>query len=192
MDDLARKQNVRRIVATFVLVLSGACSQNEAPDDGTSAAPAVVRLKTAPQALEGAHVPTLDPHTLNDAEIRKLIGNRPHCSFRYTSTGKPVAVVGLDPDGKPAVGAVKFNGSLVALSPDPGPVPDSAAGFVLVADPVRLHIRPDTKAVVPAAPGERLVEAEMAFEVGQQLKVGYAGYLECRGAPAAPAGLAAQ
>lgn len=184
MKYLASKKYLGHIVAACACALSGACSQNEAPDDGTSPAPAIVRMETAEQALEGVHVPTLDPQTMNDAEIRKLIGTGPHCIFRYTSTGKPVAVVGSNPGGRPASGGVKLNGVLVPLDADPGAASDIARGVVLLSNPVRLSIQPDPQSSASPKPNAGLVEAEMTFEVGQQLKVGYAGFLECGAAPA--------
>lgn len=184
MRYLASKKYLGHIVAACACALSGACSQNAAPDDATAPAPAIVRMETAEQALQGAHVPALDPQTMNDAEIRKLIGAGPHCSFRYTSTGKPVAVVGSNPGGRPAAGGVKLNGVLVALNADPGAASDIARGVVLVSGPVRLSIRPDPQSSASTKPDAGLVEAEMRFEVDQQLKVGYAGFLECRAAPA--------
>lgn len=164
-----------------------ACSENQPPDDAPSHEPEIVRVKTAAQALEGAHVTTLDPSTMNGAEIRKVTETGRHCIFRYTSTGKPVAVVGLDQSDSPSTGVVKLNGSLVPLEPDAAATRDRAHGFVLVADPVRLNVQPSHQATASEKPDEGRVEAEMVFEVGQELKVGYGGYLECTSAAAAPA-----
>jgi hypothetical protein len=187
MEGLTSRKILKLMGAVLGLGLLAGCGQSEAPDDASPHAPEIVRVKTAAQALEGAHVPTLDPSTMNGAEIRKVIGARPHCTFRYTSTGKPIVVVGMDQGDSPTTGVVKLNGSLVALKTDPAAPPNGAGGFVLVADPVRLSVQPDPRATASVKPDEGRFEAEMVFEVGQQLKVGYGGYLECRTALPAPA-----
>lgn len=169
--------------------LLAGCGQNEAPDDAAAQAPAIERVKTAAQALVGANIPTLDPATMNDAEIRKVIGDRPRCTFRYTSSGKPVLVAGLGPGGSPEIGVAKLNGNLVSVAPDDAATGFGSGGFVLVADPVRLRVRPISQAAASAAPGGSRVEADMMFEVGQALKVGYGGYLECTREPPAHAAL---
>lgn len=187
MEGLSSGKIVKLISAFLGLGFLAACGQSEAPDDASSHAPEIVRVKTAAQALEGAQVPTLDPSTMNGAEIRKVIGIGRHCIFRYTSTGKPVAVVGLDQSGNPATGVMKLNGSLVPLEPDTAATRNRADGLVLIADPVRLSVQPIQQAAASADPDQDQVEAEMVFEVGQELTVGYGGYLECSAAPTATA-----
>lgn len=173
--------------ALLVLALASACGQSEAPGDAASHAPDIVRVKAADQALEGAQVSTLDPATMHDAEIRQVVGAGAHCTFRYTSSGKPVVVVALDPGGRPATGVIKLNGSLVALKAEQAPAVLNPGEFALVAQPLRVRLHADPQAAAAARPAGSRVEAAMVFEVGQQLKVGYGGYLECRSAPPAPA-----
>ena len=91
-------------------------------------------------------------------------------------------VAGLSADGRPERGATKLNGNLVVLEPGATATGLRPGGFELVADPVRLRVQPDSSA--DAAGGR--VEAEMVFEVGQALKVGYGGYLECGAGASAP------
>lgn len=175
--------------AVLSAVLLSGCGQNEAPDDAPAPAPEIVRVEPAAQALAGAHIRMLDLATMNDAEILKVVGPRPHCTFRYTGSGKPVLVAGLDAGGSPEVGVVKLNGKLVPLQPDRVATGLKPGGFVLAAQPVRLRVQPDRPVEPGAGPGER-TEAELLFEVGQELKVGYSGYFECR--PGAPAPSAAR
>jgi hypothetical protein len=172
-----------RLPALATALLIG-CAESGAPDDARPHSPEPATVAAAAEALAGAHVPALDPASLNDAEIRKVIGSRPHCLFRYTSSGRPVAVAASIPDGSLDVGVVKLNGRLVPLKADHG-VPGLRGSFVLVSDPVRVTVQPYLPA--PAEPGEAPVDAQMVFEVGQALRVGYAGYAECRPAPAAAA-----
>lgn len=169
-------------LATAALVagsLAG-CGQNEAPDDGPAPAPPVVRVLPAQQAIAGAEVRKLDPASLNRAEIVEVVGNGPQCIFRYTRAGKPVVVAALGTGGSPQAGVVKLNGHLVPLRAD---TPAGEAGPVrlaLVADPVRIEIQPVQAGGDLPQPGGSQVEADLVFQVGQSLTVGYGGYLECR------------
>lgn len=183
----------RRVPTLTAAVVSAAmlaaCGQNEAPDDAPAPPPEIVRVEPAAQALAGAHVRTLDPATMSDAEILKVVGPRPHCIFRYTGSGKPVLVAGVDAASRPEIGVVKLNGKLVSLQPDRAATGLEPGGFVLAADPVRLRVQPDRPVKPSAEPGER-TEAELLFEVGQELTVGYGGYFDCR--PGAPGPTAAR
>lgn len=141
-----------------------ACGAGEAPDDELAAihAPQSAELAPAAKALAGAYVPHLDPANMNDAEIRKVLGAGSHCTFGYTSDGKPVLGVQWPASGAGAKGAVKLNGHLVALS---GAAKDGA--LELSADRVRMTLVPEGS------------EAVLLFEVGDELRVGYRGYYTC-------------
>lgn len=180
------RTDVLRFAAPLAAALLAGCGQSPAPDDAPAPAPETVRVEPAAQALAGAHVRTLDPATLLDAEILKVVGARPHCIFRYTSAGKPVVVVGAGTGDTPEVGVVKLNGKLVPLEPDRAATGLKPGGFALAADRVRVRVQPDQP--VNASDASQRIEAEMLFEVGQELKVGYGGYLECRPGAPAPAG----
>ena len=158
-------------------LLVAACGQSAAPDDPTALPTEVADVRSAGEAVEGAHVPTLDPATLNDAEIGKIIGDRPHCTFRYTSSGRPVVVAGLNPDGKVAAGLVKLNGHLVPLEPASASETSAGRGFRLAAPPLRLSVQRSNGA---SGAADEQAAADMVFEVGQRLKVGYGGFLTCR------------
>ena len=163
-------------------MLSG-CSENEAPDDKLDPAkgPEIVRIVPAGEALAGAHIPTLHPSTLHEPEIRKVLGTSRRCDFRYTSTGKPVVAIGL-PSGQTALnGVVKLNGHLVVLSSSSNF--DSAKRterFDMTADPVRIAVVPKQQEQGLDRLQARRQEANMIFEIGQSLRVGYGGYLECK------------
>lgn len=172
--------------AALATALLAGCGEGPLPDDAPGHAPEPPPVQPAAQALQGAHIPTLDPATLNGAEIRKVIGLRAHCAFRYTSAGRPVLVAGLQPDGSAGVGVVKLNGSLVPLEPLPAAGTIRPGAFALAAGPVRLAVAPYADAPVPGEPGA-MVEAQMVFEVGQELRVGYGGFVACTPAPPAPA-----
>ena len=171
------------VPALCVGLFVAACGQSDAPDDAPALPTEVAGVKTAAGALEGANVPTLDPGTLNDAEIRKVVGERPRCTFRYTSSGRPVLVAGRNPDGTFGAGLMKLNGHLVSLEPAPTVETSGSGGFVLGAPPLRLSV----KRLDDAPAEQQQAPADMVFEVGQRLKVGYGGFIACGSAPPRPA-----
>lgn len=161
-----------------------ACSESDAPDDdiGSIRAPEIAEVVSAAEALSGAQISTLDPASMNDAEVRKGVGPGPVCMFKYTSSGHPILVAGMKPGGPPNGGIVKLNGYLVGLSPAE---PDAAApndDFALAAESVRLTVLPDREVDPPPGDSQRR-PADMVFEVGQSLKRGYRGYLFCQPQP---------
>lgn len=173
-----------RLGALLALGLLAACGESEAPDDDLSAvkAPEVARVVPAGEALAGAEIRKLDPAKMNDAEIRGLLGAGPYCAFRYTSDGAPVLAVGWTEGGAGAEAAVKLNGSLVALGGTP-----ADGSVTLSAQEVRLALSPDGPLVPEPSPGsageasgeQEPQEAELLFEVGEELTVGYRGYYTC-------------
>lgn len=163
-----------------------ACSESQRPDDevhpvkGTE----IARITPAKEALAGAHVPTLDPATMHEAEIRKVLESGPRCDFRYTSTGKPVLAISTPPEGPALRAVVKLNGHLIALEP----TATAAAGegikaISLAADPIRMTLTPDQRERTGERNNVRRREVTAIFEVGQTLRVGYRGYLDCTPEP---------
>lgn len=153
------------------------CAENDAPDDVTNPVRAsdVSRIVPAEEALVGAHVPTIDPATLNDAEIAKVLGAVPHCDFRYTSSGKPVLAVTNAPS---ADAVVKLNGSLIALHLASDESAGSQGTLVLTAGQVRASLTPLTADQLNGRISERQ-EMTLMFEIDNRLKVGYRGYFNC-------------
>lgn len=170
----SRRSDGVLLTLSLVAVLSAACSENEAPDDEITPARAaqIARIVPVREALAGAHIPTLDPAVMNEAEIEKALGTGPRCQFRYTSAGKPVLALRAAPDGEAGVGVVKLNGSLIVLPAEP-----VDGRIVLGAEAVRLTLSPDGG--INAAAEEHRQEADLVFEVGSSLRAGYRGYYEC-------------
>lgn len=158
-----------RFAIVVVLAVLAGCGGNQAPDDNLAAlhAPEIARIAPVSEALAGAHIPTLDPATMNDAEITKALGAGPLCEFRYTSDSRPVLAWKASPNSA-AAGVVKLNGHLVILESA------STRNLVLTAEPVRLTVNPDREGTGPA-----VEEANVLFEVGSTLNVGYRGYYKC-------------
>lgn len=162
------------LAVLVTLGLLAACGNNNAPDDQTNPVRAaeVARIVPANEAIAGAHIPTLDPVTMVDAEIVKVIGPGPRCEFRYTSEGGSV-IAARPPSNRDAPdGVAKLNGHLVPLrrtSPE-------ADELVLAADRIRISITPEGGEQTGGA-GQR--KADVVFEVGDSLRAGYRGYYRC-------------
>lgn len=173
------RQTLLWLAAAGTGLLAGC--DNDAPDDDLAAirAPEIARVVSAKDALSGSQIPKLDPAPMNDAEVRKGVGTGPVCMFRYTNSGHPVLVTSMRSEGPLRGGVVKLNGYLVELRPADATTPPNG-GFALVAEPVRLAVRPDRE---DRRPPDGV--ANMVFEVGQSLRVGYRGYLSCQSEPPA-------
>lgn len=179
------------LLAVALLGLLAGCDGNIAPDDAVQhpRAAEIARIVPAEEALANAVVATLDPRTMNDAEIREVLGPGPRCEFRYTSSGLPVLAVGAQPSGPPLGGVVKLNGHLVPLEAAPaGGAPAPSGALLLAAGPIRMTILPEPEEGAEGRNGLRRREADMVFEVGESLRVGYRGYLGCGPMPTGPGG----
>ena len=165
---------------TFALLVAlgalAACGEGPAPDDVIDPvhAPEVARVMPAAEAINGAHIPTLDPATMVDAEIGKVLGPGPRCEFRYTSEGHPVLAASAAAGGEAPAGVVKLNGHLVPLQREAA----DAQSIALRSGEVRLTVTPDGGEPLEDA---RRREANAIFEVGSKLRVGYRGYYRCTG-----------
>ncbi|MGE0372939.1 MAG: DUF6692 family protein [Gammaproteobacteria bacterium] len=178
----------RRTGLVLAVVLGGlvACDQDDAPDDVVQhpRASEIARIGSADEALANAAIARLDPATMNDAEIRKAVGTGPRCVFRYTSAGKPVLAVSSQPDGSPRVGVAKLNGYLVRLDAAADKEPARAGDTLRVsAGPIRMTINPDPREAAADRNGVQRRETDMVFEIGEDLRVGYRGYLGCASNP---------
>ncbi len=172
-------------LALLLVSAVAACGENEAPDDVIDPimAPEIARIVPAEEAIAGTRLATLDPATMNDAELRKTVGTGPHCEFRYTTSGRPVLAAGMLPDEPPGDGVVKVNGSLVTLDPVASEAAAEADGTIsLAAGPIRIVVAPDPQAW-EQRDGALRREANMIFRVGQSLRVGYRGYWDCTSEP---------
>lgn len=163
----------------FALAFFAGCGESRAPDDKVnSPQPAAeVRIVPAGEALAGAQIATVDPATLHGAEIKRALEGDAGCIFRYTSTGKPVVAMRGDAGAAPK-GVVKLNGKLVLLEAGGAAAAQRGEGLRLGANRVRVAITPDSRSTSRGAEPQ---EANMIFEVGEELRVGYRGYLQCLG-----------
>jgi hypothetical protein len=147
----------------------------EQPRGKLASAPMEVsRVGSVREALNGVSIPELDPVTMNNAEIARAIDSASFCTFRYSSSGRPVLAVTPDPTESPADGVVKLNGLLVLLDREA-----SNGSLVLRADSIRARVTFRDPKTALANRDDRLREAQLMFEVGTQLRVGYLGYYSC-------------
>lgn len=160
----------------IVLGLLVGCSDSDLPDDDIQAvhAPEIVRIVPAGEAIAGAHLPTLDPGTMNEAEIRKALGDGPRCEFGYMSTGRPVLAMKALPAGGAGDGVVKLNGHLVVLAPTP-----AGEALHLHADPIRLTLTPARGAEADEGDAREQQPADLILEIGSGLTAGYRGFYRC-------------
>ena len=167
---------IRHLIIAAALSGLAGCEDSDLPDDELqpARAPEIARIIPAEEVLTGAHVPTLDPATMYDAEIRKALGAEVRCEFRYTTAGRPVFAVEVLLSGAVAEGVVKLNGNLVMLQPTvAADVPEG--GFLMTAGDIRVTVMPLGGPVT----GEEAHEADMVFEIGDNLRAGYRGYHTC-------------
>jgi len=173
---MAREIIFKALVPLAVIAIAGCGS--DAPDDAKQhpRAEHAVRIISAEQALTMVHVPTLDPTTMVEAEIRQAIGAGPRCEFRYTSVGQPVLAVAMGSQDAQSRGVLKLKGSMVMLAPSRPPRKDSIA---LAAPPIQITSAPQESEWREAGAAFSHGQGEAVFEVGDELKVGYGGYLDC-------------
>lgn len=171
------------VLAGTMLPSMAACASNDAPDDDLTAhrPPEVVRLVPAEQAIESAHLLTLDLSAMNEAQIQLALGAEPHCAFRYAARGKPVFAV-ISRSNAEGKAVIKLRGSLVRLAtgPQQGAF-EPGTKIEASAVPIKVRIFCDGS---DDSGAEAHRDANAVLEISDRLKVGYRGYVDCRPAPA--------
>jgi hypothetical protein len=186
MQRLLRRFGSKRLPVIVAVGLLAACEESGRPDDKSRPIQSheIARVVSAQEALSGAHIPTLDPATMREAEISKLIGDGPRCEFRYTTAGRAVLAMSTEAGGAAGQAVAKVNGKLVALAPAQAGEGGVNAGRInLTADPIRLTVMPDQERQSEPLEGVLRREAAMIFQIGDSLKVGYRGYVDCAPKP---------
>ena len=174
----------RRWHRSLLLALSAssvaACGESGGTSDDAIYPPLgieVSRVTSARDALVGLDLATLDPSTMDRAEIRLVLDGSSVCEFRYVSEGKPVlafhATDAREGGDSALRGVVNLSGALVPLSGN-----RSSGGVVLTAGEIRATVtavnpQDDLRQVASKS------EANLLFEIGKRLKVGYQGYYSC-------------
>jgi hypothetical protein len=163
-----------KLFMPFAALLLTACG-DPAPGEGvkkplmSDPPPEIIGAR---EAVNSPDIPTIDPQTLDAAEIEKVLGAGPRCIFAYTAESPPVVALEVAGDNA-GQGVVKVHGRLVKLAAQRA----KAGGFALSADGMSVSIEP-AAAAGDAMPTE-LREADMLFELEQGLRVGYRGWYRC-------------
>lgn len=166
---------MRSLKLTLIALSACAGCGSESPDDQMNPLRGqdIPRLVSAQEALGTSEIATIDPHTMNDAEISKVLGEGPFCAFRYVSDGNPVLAWKRQSNGS-SVAVVKINGVLVGLRPE-----STKNANAFVADAIRLTLLPEDTQQNEASDVGRPRKAKLLFEIDQQLRIGYGGYSVC-------------
>jgi hypothetical protein len=179
-DEIIEAQELEIAEMKYLVRDLAARAGRDRPDDALEEVkpPQVARITPAAEMLEGAHIRTLDPEHMDDAEIRLALGDGTHCLFRYSSAGKPVLAVAEGSEAGQVGGVVKLNGQLVLLT---GSVTEE--GALLDADRLWMSVRPDGgfESVTSRQ------ETDVVLQVGEELTAGYRGYLSCPRPDVSPA-----
>lgn len=164
----------KSLVPLAALLLS-ACG-DPAPGEGMAKAPMSnpsPEIVSAREAVNTPDIPTIDPQTLDAAEIGKVLAAGRVCSFAYTAESPPVVALRMASD-ETGQGVVKIHGRLVQLVASRA----ESGSFLLKADGMRLGI--DLPSADEGRGGEPR-EADLHFELEQGLRVGYHGWYRCTG-----------
>lgn len=163
-----------KLLTPLAAVLLTACG-DPAPGEGVEKplmSDPPPELVGAREAVNTPDIPTIDPQTLDAAEVEKVLSAGPRCTFAYTAESPPVAALQVTGDSA-GQGVVKIHGRLVKLSAQRA----EDGGFVLSGDGLSVKIEP-ANAGDEARPTE-FREADMLFELEQGLRVGYRGWYRC-------------
>lgn len=163
------------------LLLLTACG-DPAPGEGIekkNSAETMPEIVPAAEAIRTAAIPTIDLHTMDEAEYEKILAKAQRCRFLYTSGGGPVLAASAA-GGKPATGVVKIHGKLVELKAERVTSFDALLnGATFVADGIRVQVIPDADESFELHDGRTQREADAILELEQGLKVGYRGWYAC-------------
>ncbi len=153
-------------IAEMRYLLADIDTNGDAADQGQSNRAQIVSLD---DALSSAEIATLDLEFLSDEEIAQLFPDGAICTFKYTTTSKPV-IATAQIDGAPAALA-KVSGDLVRLGSTDGSKTLRTEGMSV------LLTAPDGAA--PLESNSETQEANLVLELDAGLRVGYRGYYGC-------------
>ncbi|WP_417422509.1 hypothetical protein [Halomonas sp.] len=134
----------------------------------------------AQEAVQSPDIPAIDPQTMEDAEITKVLGDVSYCAYRYTAESLPILAISNTEQGEGLRGVTKIHGRLVELSVFKAPGYENLQeGLQLSAEGLEMRVTSDHEGLSEAT-SEDLIEAELHFSLEQGLTVGYLGWYECQ------------
>lgn len=177
MRSLFRHHRVR--VYALILpstLLMNACD-NPAPGEGMPkplAKGPMPEVVSANEALRSPDLTAVDPGTLNQAEVEKVLPSGPRCSYSYTEDSPPILVAVPLMETPQAKGLVKLHSRLVEVrAQSVTGVESLAQGATFRTEGLSITIEPEGDAFA-----ER-TSANMKFQLDQGLLVGYRGWYDC-------------
>ena len=133
----------------------------------------------AQEAVSSSDIPAIDPQTMQEAEIEKVLGDAAYCAYRYTAESPPILAIDNTDQGQGARAVTKIHGRLVELSADHNPDYENLKqGLMLTAEGLTMRVFSDEEEPESAEPGE-LITAELHFSLQQGLNAGYLGWYRC-------------
>lgn len=140
--------------------------------------PPLPEVVSGREAINSPDIASIDPQTLDQSEVDKVLGPGPFCNFAYTAESPPVVAIKHDGESGLARGVVKIHGKLVQLSSEPmAGYSALGAGASLAADNINVVVALGKDGDVEPN-GEKAI-ADLHFELAQGLKVGYRGWYTC-------------
>lgn len=168
-------------VFLLVFLLLAACG-DPAPGEGmekSMAEKTLPEIVSASTAIQSPDIPKIDPGTLDEAEIEKVISPGPRCEFSYTAQSPPVVAAGIGPDAG-TQGVIKIHGRLVRMRANGIKNFESLiSGGTFVADEVEFAVKPEMKEG-ELRNGDRRRPAEALFTIRDEHSVGYYGWYTCK------------
>lgn len=135
----------------------------------------------AQKAVSSPDIPAIDPQTMEQAEIEKVLGDVPYCGYRYTAESPPILAISDTDQGQGSQAVTKIHGRLVELSADQNPGYENLKkGLVLTAEGMEMRVVSDGESEPESAKPGELVTAELHFSLQQGLNIGYLGWYECK------------
>ena len=138
----------------------------------------------ASEAIRQAELASVDLAEIEAAEINKVLGAGPTCSFAYSRGAGPVAVARVTAGGPGASqGLIKVHGRLVELrarfaTPEAG---EGAPAISLQGEGIEVAIDLLDDAATSPVVEVQEAEGEAVLRLAAGLEVGYAGFVQCDG-----------
>lgn len=177
MNPLARTHHHPLLPALGATLLLAACG-DPAPGEGVESPlmqKPMPEIISAQQAIQTPDLPTIDPQTLHESEIEKVLPAGPRCAFAYTAESPPVLAATIAGTNG-ALGVIKIHGKLVKVT----------AASILSYEALAAGARFTTDGVIITVtlPEDEDLDstrwpADMEFELEQGLQVGYRGWYSC-------------
>nr|WP_139232977.1 hypothetical protein [Halomonas korlensis] len=134
---------------------------------------------TAQEAINSPDIPAIDPQTMATAEMEKVLGDVPYCTYRYTIESPPILAISNTEQDQGYRGVIKIHGRLVELSADQKPSYENLQeGLELSTEGLEMRVVLDVEGPV-SEESDEVIAAELHFSLEQGLNAGYLGWYRC-------------